>query len=505
MKRIIIISKTAQKCLSALVIAILLMTFATSCQIKSKIDEPAESENPNKEVNDWILENMEIYYLWNTQIPSKTNQTLSPVEYFETLLYKTEDRFSWIQKDYLELLNSLSGVNTEAGYDFTLVGIPGTHPNTHDVVGYITYIKSGTPAEAAGLKRGDFFQKINGTKMTLDNYSSLLGQMSKPHTLEISVLSEDYKLTGNTNVSLQVIENYAENPVLLDTIYDISGKNIGYLVYNFFARDKGDGSVTYEKELNAIFGKFKSAQIDELIVDLRYNGGGAVSTAQTLASMISQRKTSDVFCIYQYNSLLNEYFSNREGPDYNILYFVNTIDRYNSSGKVAERVPINSLSGLSTVHFIVTGSSASASELLINGLTPYMKVVLVGKKTYGKNMASITIYEEDVEKQKTNKWGMQPIISKMANSKWFSDYGNGFLPNADVHELNGGFAIKQLGDTAEIMLKTTLNLISGINTKSVVTKRFDNQTVFVGSAMDRTPARRNQYISLKDLPMRKDR
>jgi C-terminal processing protease CtpA/Prc len=485
------------------------MTFATSCHTKSKVDEsnesdePAEFENPNKEINDWILENMQVYYFWNKEIPSKTNQTLSPDKYFETLLYKAEDRFSWIQEDYLKLLNSLSGVNTEAGYDFMLLQMSSSNS---DVIGYITYVKSGAPAETAGLKRGDFFQKINGTQMTLNNYSSLLRQMSKPHTLGLSVFSEDYELTDNTkDISLQVIENYAENPVLLDTVYDISGKNIGYLVYNFFARDKGDESVTYEKELNEIFGKFKSAQIDKLIVDLRYNGGGAVSTTQSLASMISERKTSDVFCIYQYNSFLDEYFSANEGSDYNVLYFVNTIDRYNSSGKVVERVPINSLSGLSTVYFIVTGNSASASELLINGLAPYMEVILVGERTYGKNVASVTIYENNVEKQKTNKWGMQPIIVKMANADLFSDYGNGLVPDTEVNELDGGLDIKQLGDTAEVMLKTTLNLISGIDTKSVATKHFDNQTVFVGSAMDRTPARRNQYIPLKDLPMKKDR
>jgi C-terminal processing protease CtpA/Prc len=295
-----------------------------------------------------------------------------------------------------------------------------------------------------------------------------------------------------------VIENYAENPILLDTVYNISGKNIGYFVYNFFARDKGDGSVAYEKELNGIFAKFKSEQIDELIVDLRYNGGGAVTATQSLASMISERKTSDVFCFYQYNSLLHEYFSAQEA-DFNLLYFVKTIDREDNSGIIVESVPINSLSGLSTVHFIVTGNSASASELLINGLKPYMKVVLVGDTTYGKNVGSITIYEENVEKQKTNKWGMQPIIVKMANANRYSDYGDGFIPDRRARELDEGFAIKQLGDTSEVLLKTALNLISGTDTKSVTTKYIGSQVVFVGSAIDRTPVRRNMYITPKKI------
>jgi C-terminal processing protease CtpA/Prc len=478
--------------------AVLIIAFTESCNKKATIvdedqEEIEEPENNYKEVNAWILENMQIYYLWNNQIPSTIDNTLFPADYFEKLLYKN-DRFSWIQEDFVELLNSLSGVSTEAGYDYNLYLIDDSN-----IIAGITYIKPGTPAENVGLKRGDYFLKINGTQMTLDNYSSLIGQTSKPHTLGISIFSEEGKITSNTKtVSLEVIENYAENPILLDTIYNISGKNIGYFVYNFFARDNGDGSVEYEKELNNIFAKFKSEQIDELIVDLRYNGGGAVSTTQSLASMISQQKTSDVFCYFQYNSLLHEYFSGQDA-DFNKLYFVNTIDREDNSGRIVERVSINTLSELSTVYFIVTGNSASASELLINGLTPYMNVVLVGETTYGKNVGSFTIYEEDVEKQKTNKWGMQPIVVKMANANEFSDFGNGFTPDIEVSEIDEGLILKQLGDTDEVLLKTTLNLILGTRTKSVTTKHIGRQAVFIGSAIDKTPVRRNMYITPKNI------
>jgi C-terminal processing protease CtpA/Prc len=496
MKKNVNVSKVAQKCINVLMMAIMLIALTTSCREKKSIidddDDEPNIENPYEEVNNWILENMEIYYLWNRQIPSKTDNTLSPDAYFESLLYR-DDRFSWIQKDYVELINSLSGVNTEAGYDFTLMRLSS---NNSDVIGCITYIKPGTPAETIGLKRGDYFLEINGTQMTLDNYSSLIGEMSKPHTLGLAVIS------GNTimnvkNVSLQVIEDYPENPILLDTVYDISDKKIGYFVYNFFAPDSGDGSVAYEKELNDIFAQFKETQINELIVDLRYNGGGAVSTTEALASMISGRGENDLFYIMEYNSLLHGYFSAEEGANYNKSYFINNI---------AERIPINKLSGLSTVYFIVTGNSASASELLINGLKPYMnKIVLVGETTYGKNVASITIYEKDKEKQKTNKWGMQPIVIRMSNAVGFSDYGNGFTPDIEVSEFDGeDLILKPLGDTAEIMLKTTLNAIFGADTKVVTTKQFGNKPIFVGSAMDRTPARRNQYITLKDLAIKKE-
>ena len=219
--------------------------------------------------------------------------------------------------------------------------------------------------------------------------------------------------------------------------------------------------------------------------------------------MISGQTTSDVFCIDEYNSILHEYFYAEEGANYNILYFTDAIDRYNNSGKIVESTPINSLSGLSTVYFIVTGGSASASELLINGLKPYMeKVVLVGETTYGKNVGSITIYETNVEKQKTNKWGMQPIVVKMSNAVGYSDFGNGFTPDKEADESDESFVFKQLGDTDEVLLKTTLNLMLGTETRSVATKHIDSKAIFIGSARDRTPARRNMYITPKEIPNR---
>jgi C-terminal processing protease CtpA/Prc len=495
MEKVIIILKRTQKSVSVL-IAVLLAVLTVSCnKEKSSLSGTGKTEK-YKSVNKWILKNMQNYYLWNTEIPSKTDQSLYPADYFESLL-SDKDRFSWIQENYVELLNSLSGVNTEAGYDFNLLRMS---ENSSDVIGYITYIKPGTPAEAAGLSRGNYFHEINGTQMTTVNYSALIKETSKSHTLGVSVMSGN-TITGVRNVSLGVIENYPENPILLDTVYNISDKNIGYFVYNFFARDNGDGSVAYEKELNSLFGKFKSEQIDELIVDLRYNGGGTVITATALASMISGQSTNSIFYTEEYNFALGEALKEYYGANYNKSYFINTIDRYNSSGsQVIERIPINSLSGLSTVYFIVSGSSASASELLINGLKPYMNVVLVGGTTYGKNVASISLYEEN---DPDNTWGMQPIVMKMSNVTGFSDFGDGFTPDKTGYEYQAeARPIRQLGDTEEFLLRMTIDMIFPPQEEITATTKHSGYSAipsFIGSAIDRTPARRNQYITLKEL------
>ncbi|MDR3245323.1 MAG: hypothetical protein LBT50_02700 [Prevotellaceae bacterium] len=445
-----------------------------------------------KEVNDWILENMQLYYLWNTHIPQKNNKALNPDEYFESLLYRPTDKFSWIQDNFIELLNSLSGVNTEAGYDFNLLRMG---ENSSDVLGYITYIKPNTPAEAAGLARGDYFISINGSQLNMNNYSSLIAQTSEQHILGIAVISEN-TIVSTRNITLNVIENYAENPILLDTIYQINDKKIGYFVYNFFARDNGDESVSYEKELNMLFYKFKSANINELIVDLRYNSGGAGITTEALASMISGRSKADVFYYNEYNSIVSQALRSEYGQDYNKNYFADNIEKYNSAGMVTEQTPINCLTGLSKVYFITSNRTASASELLINGLKPYMDVALIGGTTYGKNVGSLTIYEQDPVKQKTNKWGMQPVVIKVSNAVGFSDFGDGFSPDIEVYEHNSDL-IKPLGDTEELMLQTTLNAIFG--TSRSQTKAANRIASFIGSSMDKTPARQNLYIVQKNI------
>jgi C-terminal processing protease CtpA/Prc len=467
-------------------ILLLTLTVISSCEKGDSLDDEAAQ---NTAVNDWILKNMEIYYFWNDKIPAKTNKNLSPEPYFESLLNKPEDRFSWIQENFIELMEQLSGIQREAGYDFTLF----QQENTTNVFGIINYVKPNSPASQTGLRRGDIFLTVNGKQLTISNYGTLLSNaLSSTHTLGILDIEQE---TIN-EVSLSVVR-YEENPILLDTIYEIRNTKIGYLMYNFFADDKGDNSLAYAKELNTVFGTFKTAGINELILDLRYNSGGALTTSLFLANMIANRKSSELFAIIQYNSILSDLFKQREGDDYNKLYFTDNLESYDETGKVIESVPINKLTGLKRLYVFSSYKTASASELLINGLKPYMEVVLLGYVTYGKNVGSTTIYEEDPQKQKNNTWGIQPIIAKIANANNFSDYGNGFTPDVEVNEYSV-LPLSPLGDTNEIMLHAALVHI-GVETQQAASLRSSTLHRPVGSSMDRTPARNNLYIPPKML------
>lgn len=268
---------------------------------------------------------------------------------------------------------------------------------------------------------------------------------------------KEYRLTGTGDVTVKMEKNFAEIPVYLDSVYTIDNKKIGYMVYNFFATDKGDDSHDYDKLLMDRLTSIKAKGATEMVLDLRYNGGGRVTTAIALASaIVKDRSTKKVFATSEYNDLVHTALKKENGADYNKDYFVDKVEGTNIA------VPTLNLPRL---YVLVTGGSASASELVINGLKPYMDVILIGEKTYGKNVGSISIYEKDDPK---NKWGMQPIIVKYYNSAGESDFTAGFTPNFEVDEFDY-LPFVEFGNIEDPLLSTALNQITGnaVSTRSM--------------------------------------
>lgn len=389
-------------------------------------------------VNSWIYDNMEFWYYWNNELPSSPNRSLEPPDFFESLL-SSQDRFSWIQDDFQELLNSLQGITKEAGYEFKLYQEQGTT----NVFMQVIYIKPNSPAENAGLLRGDIIEKVNGTQMNLDNYQSLLSELSENHNIS-------YKRHNGTSfidlgtLSLTTVE-YAENPNFLHTVYEIEGKKIGYYVYTFFANGPSESSNQYNSEMNEVFADFQTAGIAELIIDLRFNRGGSETATINLASLIAKDvTTSTIFAKREYNDLVEDAILN--DPQFGSEFLLSRF----------EDLPENIGSQLTRVYILTSANTASASELLINGLRPFMEVKLIGNTTYGKNYGSITITDED---NPSNKWGMQPIVVKSYNSLDQSDYDNGFTP--DILDEDNDLVLYPLGDVNERLLNLALEDIVG--------------------------------------------
>jgi C-terminal processing protease CtpA/Prc len=200
--------------------------------------------------------------------------------------------------------------------------------------------------------------------------------------------------------------------------------------------------------MDQVFNSFKSQGITDLIVDLRFNSGGAETAAQNLASLIANGITpATVFVTHQYNTQVTNEIKNN--PDLG--------DGYLSIPFVAKTQNVGSMLRDNRVYIITGSRTASASELIINGLKPFMDVFLVGGTTIGKNVGSITIYND---KDPDNKWGMQPIVLKLFNNAGQSDYANGFT--SQIQDEDNSLYLYPLGDPREALLSKTITQITGI-------------------------------------------
>lgn len=487
-----------KKCKRIIVLILIppLIVFLNSCEKvhefnNNTIDKPIiiDPVFPDKEdvaikynlvVNKWIMSVMKKYYLWSSIMPLYANDSIIPIGYFKSLLFNFEqaggDRFSQI----IDLRESIgaSSLTACSGYDYVLLGISFSQ----NIYGYVNYVVKGSPAESAGLKRGDLFLKVNGTQLTRSNHVRLINQTTKCHTLTKAILSENGSLVPISDITIGV-DYFNESPVFLDSIYNIDGKKVGYIIYNSFTPDKGDGTYNYDRYLNSIFGKFKREGVKELILDLRYNGGGALTSAVHLASMIvGQSKVGQVFVKRIYNENLQKTLLNEYGEEYFIDRFKRDIN-----GE-----PINHLD-INKIYILVSHRTSSASELVINGLKPYLNVVLIGKySTVGKNVVSMPFKSQD---KKASDWELLPVVAYMSNSVGNSNYSNGFVPDIRQEEYDIENP-KPLGNIEELLLARALYEIGGrISTKSGInTYNSIYLDLVASSEMVLYPRKQNMYI-----------
>jgi carboxyl-terminal processing protease len=432
-----------------LLLFIAVFTFQ-SCQDNDDIAPPASLE-----IQDFIWKGLNQYYLWQADVPNldedrfadqtELNTFLSgypvPEELFDALrVPKTIDRFSWIVDDYLELEGTLQGTTKNNGVDFGLSKKPGS---TTEVFGYVRYIIADSDASTKPIKRGDYFTAVNGTQLTLSNYESLLFGANESYTLNLADYNGTTIVANGKSVALTKTV-LSENPILKNIVITSGSHKIGYLMYNGFYAN-------YDTQLNDAFASLKSQGVTDLVLDLRYNGGGSVQTATRLASMITGQFKGQVFAKQQWNKKINDYFeANNPAALYN--YFTDKI------GTTA----INSLN-LTKVYILTSASTASASELVINGLKPHISVIQIGDVTVGKNVGSVTLYDSPTfgseNRNPNHRYAMQPIVLKIVNSNGDGDYFNGLQPDYLLKETVSTYGV--LGDTAEPLLSTAIGKITG--------------------------------------------
>ncbi|WP_159947611.1 S41 family peptidase [Polaribacter septentrionalilitoris] len=496
---------------------VFLLTFTFySCSSKDEVEEiiPEPEEEfvltTEDEINRFIWTGLNTYYLWQDNVPDLSDTKFTnykelylnfrkfsnPETTFDALLYKKGevDRFSWIVDNYVELENSFQGISKSNGMEFGLVQ---NSDGSENVFGYVRYVVANSSASENGVKRGMYFNTINGTNITISNYRDLLfGENSTTYTIGLANYNSGFPTSTGNSITLTKTE-LQENPVAVTETLNEGGKKIGYLMYNQF-------SASFDGQLNAAFAKFKADNIDELIVDLRYNGGGSVRSAIYLGSMITGQFNNQVYSRQRWNSKVIEQF----GADYFKDNFTNRISNTDGDGNVILDESINSLN-LDKAYFIVSGNTASASELVINALNAYIDVKIIGVTTVGKQVGSITLYDSE-DLQRTGKnlnakhaYAMQPIVLEIVNKNNENDI-DGYTPGVDIPgvQIAEDYGnLGELGKTSDPLLNAAVNLITtgskgNFNSKtSIHSKEIYNSSIA-------KPMGNNMYIELKDLKLK---
>lgn len=425
------------KYLNSKVIYIFIIVSSISTFVGCKNEAPQPAEPSETEiVNQFVFDVFYTYYLWDTFFPADIdiNTYSDPNLLFEDMKYDELDHWSAITDNYVTFQDALNGVRTTSGYKLKLFQIA----DSVTVFGIIELVYSGGPADEAGLKRGDVLMKINGQSLTTSNYTDLLGLDS--YTIGLGqlvdgVLSDTGETANITKREMSV------DPILYYDVLDVNGTKIGYFVYDQFL----DSDTT---ELKDVFSYFASENVSELVLDLRYNPGGYLSTCAALASMIAPESSLDkIFLSMEWNQTLTEYFTNKygENSDYFKMFFP---------------VPEVNLN-LNRLVVLTSGRTASASEAIINGLSPYMDVTVIGGQTVGKYTGASLFY--DFEKHK-HTWGIYLVINKIINALGNTDYVDGFIPDFKVDD---DFTTP-LGNMNEPLLAKAVEYLTGVPVKKMV-------------------------------------
>jgi C-terminal processing protease CtpA/Prc len=327
-------------------------------------------------------------------------------------------------------------------------GLAKFSQNSTEIYAYVQYVISGSDADTKGIKRGDIFTDVNGTQLTISNYRELLFSNSDSYTIGLATLNNNQITKTGNSVSLNNSEQ-TEQSVHLSKVIVKDGKKVGYVMYNSFVSSQ-------DEALKAVFSDMATQQIDELVVDLRYNRGGQVETAQLLAGLIDGEHASKVFGKLVFNEKLS------------------------SQNRDVEIINSNVNLGLSRVFFLTTQNSASASEMTINGLKPYLNVIQIGDRTEGKDVGSNPFYDY-IDNNRTinpnHKYLILPITFKYYNSEDIGDFSEGLIPNFNIPENLANLGI--LGDIEEPLLKKALEYISGQATGTITTDSTSLPTSFI--------------------------
>ena len=411
------------------------------CSEDEKITAPTEEEEaePHQflEINQFIDENMSAYYFWNDEMPDLSPEDIeAPKEYFDSLMYK-EDRWSFITDDYQELFKYFSGVQKSPGYSLMPIYLK---EGSNQVIAFVEFVHKNTPAEEKGLKRGDMIYKIDGTLLDDQNYTQLLNKDA--FTITLGTFNETGQIVEASSPISLTSEETDLNPIIAASVTDTASRRIGYLAYSSFISD-------YDAALADTIEHFQNQGITDFVLDLRYNTGGAISTARKLAEMlVPEGNEGKTFIREVFNDLQMQLIAESQNMTADSL----KLD-FRAIGEIKD---VHTKLDIENFYVLTTSTTASASEMIIYGLEPYMNVIQIGEQTHGKYYGSATFSDEE-----EHSWAIQPIIMRMSNATDNINYSEGLPPD---HKLQDDFYLFEshpLGAPEELFMSKAISLITG--------------------------------------------
>ena len=420
-------------------------------------------------VYDFVWKGLNAYYLHQPEITeladTRFNSDLQLNSYLNTFtdynslyasLLISSDAKSTLVEDYATIVSPELRTGFIHGLEFGLF----KEEDSDTIIGYALDILPLSYASDQSISRGDYFYAIvnedNDTiNLSENNYEDLLLNYTQD-TLKLVMIDYEEDINGyngtlNSKKTALVKKAYTHRSISLEKTGIDNGNNVGYLAYN------NDFSENYLTDLNNSFLSLKNQNINELVLDLRYNigGGSFAKNISQIASMIAGQFTDEILIKENWNSKAQTWFLENQ-PDSLVTKFPEVLNR---------AIPINSLN-LTDVYIILNGNSftgSSAVELLINSLKSYINVHLIGNQTAGNNTGSITLYNsEDYDfplRNNSHTVALQPIVLSFLNKNDLA-YENGFSPNLALCANENPLDLGVLGDRSDPILSSVLDYIS---------------------------------------------
>lgn len=490
------------------IIKTLLVAFVFASCSKDSDSNEITTTKPD-EINNFVWKAMNSWYYWQPNVADLSDSKIAsainyanfingktPDALFYSLLYQrgTTDRFSWIENsNEVVYASKIAEVEKSGGFNY---GIYPKDASGVNMVALINYIVPGSPAALAGLKRGDVITKINGSQLTSSNYDQLdNAQITVTLAASVQFTSSSLVTTDKAATVSITKADIDENPVAYYEKKVYGGKNIGYLVYNGFKSD-------YNDELNAAFAKMKSDGINELVLDLRYNGGGSLETAVALAQMINGSFTGKPYAYLDFNDKHN----NEDGFE-NLSDKVRIFNLVDNEPTFQSEESINSLT-LTKIYVLTSFQTASASELTVQCLKKYISVATIGEETTGKFVGSNTLYDSPAynytsydNRSTKHKWQLQPITFSYYNKDKDANPMN-ITPDYPVNPYSIFLNLVEFGNVKDPCLKKALELITG-QTMRTTEKNVDASFFRTGNLAAFNPTNAAKGLYIEDFKSRK--